>query len=281
MATLHWQMRDVLPQLGERGRLTVLIDLLLRCDQLRYRCYPSIKKISKDTGLSTSVVDAALDWLVASKALIKVGYVHRIGKEKKLPNRQSVYQLTGVLVVDDKEYPYLFLNPETHAIVSELVRHANGHISENEISENEILDNEISYSETEGITSIKGTAKGKGKKESTKPDGKVHFSKPDMDAMGEAIRAAFQWEQPNKNEWGQISKAAYDLLASPVAVEDVLPLYRYCKKRFTNVKPTTLAGNVSDWRRTVPQSRPATPAPDEDTSDYIQVDDSLWEGMLK
>lgn len=163
MATLDWRMRDVLPQLGEKGRLTVLIDLLLRCDQLRWRCYPSIKKIAKDTGLSTSVVDAALDWLVAGKALVKVGYRNRIGKEKALPSRQSVYQLTGVIEVGGKRYPYLFLNPETRAIIDELVRQSAGHISDSEISDNEILENEISYSETEGITSIQGNPKKKDK----------------------------------------------------------------------------------------------------------------------
>jgi hypothetical protein len=281
---LNWEMRDAMTHLGEKGRLTVLIDLLLRCDEMRYRCYPSIKKISKDTGLSTSVVDAALDWLVSAKALVKVIYTARVGKEKKLPNRQSVYQLTGRLIIGDKTFWYLFLNPETQAVVEEWVRQADGHISDNEISDNEILEPEISHSETEGISSIKGTSKKKDKsKEVHKPNGngKPHFSEAETTAMKEAIRAAFKWEAPNGNEWGQIQRAAYDLLASPITIDDVLPLYRFCRAQFTIVKPTTLAGNVSEWRKSCKSSFPApVPAPYEG-DDAVTIPDDFFSDVLK
>ena len=189
MTTLDYRMRDALPVLGEKGRLTVLIDLLLRCDQLRYRCYPSVKKIAKDTGQSTSVVDAALDWLVSAKAIIKIGYRQRMGaKEKALPSRQTVYQLTGSLCIDGKAYPYLYFNPETRAIVDELIRLSQRHISETEISQSEISDNEISESETEGITSIKGSSK----KKDTPTSKSTDLIKAWLDVQGSKNKGAYK-----------------------------------------------------------------------------------------
>lgn len=219
MTTLDWRMRDVLPQLGEKGRLTVLIDLLLRCDQMRLRCYPSIKKIAKDTGQSTSVVDAALDWLVSVKAIIKIGYRQRIGaKEKALPSRQTVYQLTGTLCIDGKAYPYLFFNPETRAIVDELIRLSASHISETEISHSEILEGEISHSETEGITSIQGTAKKKDKPTSKSTD----LIKAWLDVQGSKNRGAY------KNL--EIQASAKDLFADGITAEDVTAFTTWKKK---------------------------------------------------
>lgn len=277
MATLDWRMRDVLPQLGEKGRLTVLIDLLLRCDQLRWRCYPSVKKIAKDTGMSTSVVDAALDWLVATKALVKVGYRNRIGKEKALPNRQSVYQLTGMIEVNGECYPYLYLNPETRAIVDMLVRQSTSHISESEISESE-----ISYSETEGITSIKGKPK---KKQNSMPNGTGKAETPFV-AMKNAIAAAFGYDDKTTTDatWKLIGKAASELLKAGATPQDMAGLHKYCASRFDNFKAMALATNWSEYQKTRRRAAaPVLPAPVEpiDQSTYIEVPDSFWEGIFK
>lgn len=255
MATLDWGMRDALPHLGERGRLTVLIDLLLRCDQLRWRCYPSVKKIAKDTGQSTSVVDAALDWLVEHDCIVKVGYRSRIGKEKRLPNRQSVYQLTGMITLGDETYFYLFLNPETRVMVEELVQHAKGHISESEISDNEISEGEISHSETKGITSTKGSTK---KKKDNSTPAKPRYTdliKAWLDAQGSKNSGAY------KNV--EIQASAKELYDSGITAEDMTAFTLVKKKQeFWQDKFVGfdhIANEILTWKEKS-KPRPAAPA---------------------
>jgi hypothetical protein len=278
MTTLDWRMRDVLPQLGEKGRLTVLIDLLLRADQMRLRCYPSVKKIAKDTGQSTSVVDAALDWLVSAKAIIKIGYRQRIGaKEKALPTRQTVYQLTGTLCIDGKAYPYLYFNPETRSVVDELIRLSQSHISESEISHSEILDNEISDSETEGITSIKGTTKKKDKPTVAKPR-HTDLIKAWLDTQNSKNAGAY------KNV--EIQASAKELWDSGVTVEDMTAFTRVKKSQefwqdkfvgFDHIANEILAWKAKQKPRNAAPAAPLAPvaAPDM-TAKVIPMYDPQW-----
>lgn len=289
MATLDWHMRDALPHLGEKGRLTVLIDLLLRADQLHWRCYPSIKKIAKDTGQSTSVVDAALDWLVEHDAIVKVGYHQRIGKEKKLPSRQSVYQLTGMVTIGEQTYPYLFLNPETWSTVQELVKHSKGHISESEISDTEILEGEISYSETEGITSIKGSAKGKDKKETHSPNGAraVNPHSEMMELVGRIYKfgeqavltsniAAVLRGASKAKGWKEYN------VEPPMTTEEATRFFKEYKGDINPQRPINIQAEVYKWRAAVARRQPAPVAPViYDGDDVIILPDNFFQGILR
>jgi hypothetical protein len=42
-------------------------------------------------------------------AIIDIPFDQRLGKELKIPKRQCVYELTGIITVDGKEFPYLYI----------------------------------------------------------------------------------------------------------------------------------------------------------------------------
>lgn len=279
MGTLHWKMREILPQMQEEGRLNVLIAMLLRCN-IRMRCYPALETLVDDTGLSIATVNRGKNWLIECGFVVLVPYKKRIDDELKLSRRHNVYQLTGVCTVSGKEYQYLYL---TDVAMEELQNRVRDTLT-SKVLTSKVLKSKTLAGKDKGIPSSKGVSKGKGKKEIPQPNGngKPHFTETEMNAMKEAIRAAFQWDAPNGNEWGQIQRAAYDLLASPISIDDVLPLFQHCKETFTIVKPTTLAGNVSEWRKEAKKNMPVTVEPEpDDTSDYITIPDNFYQGILK
>lgn len=131
MTALDWRLRDVLPQLRDSGRLNVLIALILRAN-VRNRCYPSMKRLAKDTGYGLEAVTEAKKWLEEHGAIEIVTFAQRVGDEKKIAShRQHIYQLTGVIIVDDVTYPYFYVSPT------------------------EILPSEISPTETEVVKEVK------------------------------------------------------------------------------------------------------------------------------
>lgn len=123
MTTLNWDMRDILHELRPDGRLAVLIVLILRSN-IRLRCWPSTDLIVSDTGWSVDSVVDARKWLEKHKAVVLVPYSKRVDEEEKLPRRQIIYQLTGVIQINDRVVPYLFLSPEStraiKAVLSEV-----------------------------------------------------------------------------------------------------------------------------------------------------------------
>ena len=100
MATLHWDMRRVLPLLRDEGRLAVLTCLILHAN-VRNRCWPSTETICDTTGWGRDSVLSAKQWLIDNGAVELVPYNMRANEEKELPRRQHVYQLTGVFVFED------------------------------------------------------------------------------------------------------------------------------------------------------------------------------------
>lgn len=131
MATLDWQLREVLPQLSQNGRLNVLIALILRAN-VRNRCWPSLNLISSDTGFGLEAVSKAKKWLLTHKAIDLVKYGQRLGDEKKTPPRQHVYQLTGVIEIDGTTYNYLYTPVQSFGI-----RSFNPSANETSVSEGE------------------------------------------------------------------------------------------------------------------------------------------------
>jgi len=121
VTALNWQMRAILPELREAGRLNVLIALLLHVNT-RNRAYPGMDMIASETGFGLQAVTAAKSWLMARGAIILVPYKLRVEDERKLPARQHVYQLTGIIrSAANSTYEYLYMSPEARADIDRTV----------------------------------------------------------------------------------------------------------------------------------------------------------------
>jgi hypothetical protein len=129
IVSLHWDLREHLhelrkddanPKQRRDARLYILTYLALRAN-LRLRCWPSTKSICKDTGYSQPMVVEARNWLIEHQAIVCVPYEKRVGAEEKLPVRQMVYQLTGILKLACGFVPYLAMSPDMiEAVQAEL-----------------------------------------------------------------------------------------------------------------------------------------------------------------
>lgn len=111
--------------------------------------------------------------------------------------------------------------------------------------------------------------------------------------MKDAIRIAHDWAKPTDNEWGQIQKAAKQLLKADVTPADIPSLYKYCVaemkgKTFT---PLLLTTKVSEWRKAnkpapahpshipFPAEEPepdASPMPDEMRDAFAQIKQNMY-----
>lgn len=176
MATLHWELRDLLPELRDEGRLNTLIAMLLHAN-IRLRCYPSLDLLVKETGFGIEAVNRAKNWLIKRGLAVKVPYKLRVDEERKLPNRQNVYQLTGVYALPTGEIlHYLYMTPEAfNELQARIQEIQKSHPSTTETSVSETSTTETSAVEVEGISSIKGVSTSKGKAiskgNSLSPDG--------------------------------------------------------------------------------------------------------------
>lgn len=155
----HWDMKDFMfeltrddknPKAHRSARLAVLMQLMFRANQ-RLRCWPSTKTLCKSTGFNQPAVVEARNWIIEHHAVVLVPYEKRDGDERKLPVRQSVYQLTGVLKLQARVVPYLLMSPEMFATVTRELDNIC-----NEVSEVKISLSEVSVSETKGITILQG-----------------------------------------------------------------------------------------------------------------------------
>lgn len=97
-ATLHYDLKGCMSELTKESRWNVLTVLILHAN-VRNRCWPTVETIAAmATNGNKSKVIAAKNWLIAHKALELVPYDKRAGDdEKKLPQRQHIYQLTGTI----------------------------------------------------------------------------------------------------------------------------------------------------------------------------------------
>jgi hypothetical protein len=201
MSDLHWCLRDHLQEFRTDGRLFVLLSIYLH-KNTRNRSWPSNELIRKETGLSRAPVSQSVQWLIDHKAVVLVPYDKRVGKETKLAKRKNIYQLTGLIEINGKFIPYLFMNPESwRGIADELNVLGNSSISEllqDESLISELSRSELSNFEPKGIksSSSEGSKPSKGKKEKKKsaPLGakpsskkKPDFSKPLKDWTWEYI----------------------------------------------------------------------------------------------
>jgi hypothetical protein len=153
MPVLDHRFRDVMHHFHGGARLHVYMTLVLRAN-IRNRCWPSMRRIAKDTGYALAAVNEAKKWLQEHGAIEIVKYEHRVGDEKRDVNHlQNVYQLTGVIKFAGVTYPCLY-------------------VPQIETSENETSRNETSQIETEVVKVVEvvpDTKKEKKKKDTTIP----------------------------------------------------------------------------------------------------------------
>lgn len=139
------------PKSHKSARLAVILQLMFRANQ-RLRCWPSTKTLCKSTGFNQPAIVEAREWLIAHHAIVLVPYEKRDGDEKKLPVRQSVYQLTGVLKLARGVVPYLLMSPDMFETITRELDSIGSKVSEVKTSVSE-----VSVSEPKGITYLQGS----------------------------------------------------------------------------------------------------------------------------
>jgi hypothetical protein len=153
MPVLDHRLKDILHHFRDSGRLSLLIALISHAN-VRNRCWPSMRLLAKETGYGLAAINEAKKWLEETGAIEVVKYDERVGDEKKKINHlQNVYQLTGVIKLNGKVHPYLY-------------------VSVGETSASETSLSETSASETEVVKVVKvvpDKKKEKEKKETTIP----------------------------------------------------------------------------------------------------------------
>lgn len=159
-STLHWELRKHLKDLRDDGRLAVLTALILHSN-IRLRCWVSVDLLVAETGWSRPLVSKAKAWLHERGAFVLVPYRKRVDEELKLPTRQHVYQLTGMMDIDGKPIKYLFMNPEAEDAIKAVLSTL-GHSKADERSLDERLHTERSLDERKVSTISKGNPISKG-----------------------------------------------------------------------------------------------------------------------
>lgn len=170
---LNWELREYLhefrendPDLdaGRDARLPVLTMMILHANN-RLRCWPSTDTLCKETGFGSAAVVDARKWLIKKQAIQLVPNDKREGKEKELPVRQFVYQITGTIITSQGARPYIAMSEETRAMATAETDPQAVEVLESktleigEVLESKVLEPEILVSKTKGITSIKGSTK--------------------------------------------------------------------------------------------------------------------------
>lgn len=120
LGTLDWNLRNNDGELSKDRGWTLV--LLYWHSNAHGRCWPSMATLCKEIGCGSQKADAIIDWLVEHGALMKVPVDKRETEEKELSERKTVYQLTGVIQIQNQWRFYLAgLNDETHATLKHLV----------------------------------------------------------------------------------------------------------------------------------------------------------------
>lgn len=161
MATLDYKIYNVFDDMSKDNRWGFLTILILRRNK-RNRCWPAMRTIAKkaypgkmkESAGNLGMATRAKRWLLAHGAITLVKPEHRIGAEKKLARNRHVYQLTGVVVIDKKVYPYLYISGNEHVSGDETI--IDEDVSGGEISGGEISGGETSGDETNHSSVVSG-----------------------------------------------------------------------------------------------------------------------------
>lgn len=262
-------MREILPVLCEGKRLDVLIDLILRAN-IRLRCYPGVRKIAKDIGATNTPTSDAKQWLEEHGAFVLVPYSKRVDEELKLPPKQHVYQLTGVIQLEGKSYQYLYMTPEAlsaiQVVVADVLKTRTSMFQNlevlktgTEVDTSSFKDKSNSFASDDATDGTPSLSKSKRNKTDRVPAEK-------MTPMKDAIFAAFghtSWDTLTDSERGVIQKSARELILAGFTPADVAGLYDYCAEQFDKFSPRALCTNASDARKEGYLDTPAASTSDE------------------
>lgn len=279
-ATLDYDIKKCMGLLCKDSRWNVLTVLILHAN-VRNRCYVGMDTIAEmATAGNVNKATRVKKWLSAHGAFELVPHDKRVAEECNLPQRQHVYQLTGVLksCADLDCDCHTILKVERHYL-----HYAKEVISEDNFKEdsaNEVIagDN-FNRGKVIPVENINGdnlsttNTSNKDKEiapavadapalalveRPTVPEPKVKRTvKPkestipaaQMNPMKDAIVAVFKWdwERMTDNEIGTVQTAAKQLCKAGRTPEDVPIIYRYCvKKGWEGFKPTALTGAASE-----------------------------------
>jgi hypothetical protein len=253
---LHWDVRNHLHEFreGNKGaRWPILTAMLLHSNQ-RLRCWPSTDLLMAETGFSShKEITEARRWLLDRQAIILVPYHQRVGEEKNLPERQFVYQLTGVFRAKDGTLvPLLRLSPEEAGSVIADLKTMDG--IESSVRESMMAD-------LKGIFQVEDIVvpKKKAQRRRAAQPTKERVPSACMNPMKDAIVNAFGWDWKTMTgtEIGLVQKVARELCLAHTAPADIPSLHKFCEK-FTDFGPGALSKHLSEWRNPKP---PATGIP--------------------
>lgn len=107
--TINFNLRKYLSTLELEATGAWLVLTIIMCHaNMSNRAWPKNSTLVNETGLCQSTVTNALKALFKIGAIIRVPGNRRVGKEQKLANSASVYQLTGYMIIQHKIVPYLY-----------------------------------------------------------------------------------------------------------------------------------------------------------------------------
>jgi hypothetical protein len=106
---LDFDLKRCFHILTQEDRWNVLGVYMLHAN-IRNRCWPSMDTVTRmATNGNRGHATRAKKWLIEHGAIEIVPGGKRVGdEEKKLPPRQHIYQLTGILKIDGQTYRYLY-----------------------------------------------------------------------------------------------------------------------------------------------------------------------------
>lgn len=251
MSDINWNLRDILYEFKD-SRLSVFISIFLH-KNTRNRSWPSNELIATETGLSSAPISAAIAWLIERHVVVLVPFDKRVGLELKLSNRKNIYQLTGVVLVNEEYHPYMNLTPEGWESVSTDLDLIGNSLLSKQLNDVNSLLSKCLDSKHKGIKS--DALDSEGIKPHTRK--RVTVSKTDtipasqMNAMKDAIVAAFGWEatRMTKAEWGIVQRTAKELCTAGFEPDRVASFHAWCKAKFTvSFTPVALTTNLSAYR---------------------------------
>lgn len=112
MSDLNWNIRKHYREFCESKRLEIFINLYLHRN-IRNRAWPTYDTVIHETGTAKQTIRDAYVWMTDHLMIVKVPYAKRIGDEKtKATPRQTVWQLTGVMLFGEELEPYIHLTHE-------------------------------------------------------------------------------------------------------------------------------------------------------------------------
>lgn len=205
----------------------------------------------ESTGLSSSVIVAARDWLEKHGAIERVPYDKRVGAELDLPHRQIVYQITGTVALSNGAVEYLYVSP------------ANGNVEVSESETSKFRKSKLSESESK-LDSIKDST-GINNTPPTSGDGSKPSAWDDPDDLFYAVARLSFGKQPGDKIGRAIAARINDIMVElrkdgPIGGKLFTAFYLWAEYPGAASSPKTLAIGLEQYRDEIAKREAATAA---------------------